>query len=209
MKRVKNIILFIIIMVIGLSYSYGVWPRPIYDASIGSLSHEPVILEGEMLLVQEFRAHDAGMEGIRIRLSKLGENHMGRYRWTLSETESKHEVGSGVISDKDTRTKEFLSKNIRKQGSVFLSFDRQKDSQDKVYRLEIQGEELSPEEKIGVYTTQKDAAAVGYFKDGKEEERAITALIQYRRFHLETFIVFLGIVLYFILFIRFMYRIFR
>ena len=40
MKTIKKIGIAIIIIIIGVAYAYGTWPRPIYNTDIGSLSYE-------------------------------------------------------------------------------------------------------------------------------------------------------------------------
>ena len=37
MKTIKKIGIAIIIIIIGVAYAYGTWPRPIYNTDIGSL----------------------------------------------------------------------------------------------------------------------------------------------------------------------------
>ena len=39
MKTIKKIGIAIIIIIIGVAYAYGTWPRPIYNTDIGSLSY--------------------------------------------------------------------------------------------------------------------------------------------------------------------------
>ena len=45
--------------------------------------------------------------------------------------------------------------------------------------------------------------------NGKDIDRASVIKINYQRFNVETFIVFLGIVVYLVLFVRFMYKLFK
>ena len=46
MKTIKKIGIAIIIIIIGVAYAYGTWPRPIYNTDIGSLSYEKTDFPG-------------------------------------------------------------------------------------------------------------------------------------------------------------------
>ena len=49
MKTIKKIGIAIIIIIIGVAYAYGTWPRPIYNTDIGSLSYEKRIFSLQIL----------------------------------------------------------------------------------------------------------------------------------------------------------------
>lgn len=199
----------IAIIIAGL-YAYGVWPRPIYNTDIGSLSYEMTEpLTGNAIVEQSFLCDDKGLESLNIRLSKLDHETMGSYDWQVKEVKSGNIIGKGVLDEKATDNKLFRSSSPQKNGTVVLSFDKQKDSKGKEYVLSLQSKQVKEDESMALYITEKGDAKSSLKVKGKELEETSVMKMQYKRFNVETFIVFLGIVVYLTVFVKFMYKLFR
>ena len=191
MKTIKKIGIAIIIIIIGVAYAYGTWPRPIYNTDIGSLSYEKT----------DFLTTDATMEQKFV---------CGNYRWTVEEVKTGKTIGKGTISEADTETRLFESSNPQKQGMVNVNFPKQQNSKGKEYRLTLQAEEMEDTESVAVYITEKNSTE-SELKVNKNAmtDKASVVKLNYKRFNVETFIVFLGIAVYLWTFIKFMYKLFR
>jgi len=110
----------------------------------------------------------------------------------------------------DTETRLFESSNPQKQGMVNVNFPKQQNSKGKEYRLTLQAEEMEDTESVAVYITEKNSTESELkVNENAMTDKASVVKLNYKRFNVETFIVFLGIAVYLWTFIKFMYKLFR
>ena len=107
------------------------------------------------------------------------------------------------------KNKEFVSSSAQKRGNIKVSFPIQEESEGKEYILTIQGENVQEDETMAVYMTEKGKSESTMKLNGENLEKASVIKLNYKRFNVETFIVFLAIVVYLVVFIKFMYKLFR
>ena len=62
---------------------------------------------------------------------------------------------------------------------------------------------------MAIYITEKSQTGSELQLNGEEIEKASVIKLNYKRFNVETFIVFLAIVMYLVAFVKFMYKLFR
>lgn len=210
MKNLKKIIFVVLAVVVAAIYSYGVWPRAIYNTDIGANSYENTgKLNAGVVLTQTFVSTDHGLCGFSIKLTKLDNQVIGTYNWSVTEADSGKKVGTGVIDESSTENKEFVSSSAQKRGNIKVSFPIQEESEGKEYILTIQGENVQEDETMAVYMTEKGKSESTMKLNGENLEKASVIKLNYKRFNVETFIVFLAIVVYLVVFIKFMYKLFR
>lgn len=210
MKILKRIIFCALAILVAAMYSYGIWPRAIYNTDIGANSYENTgaLEEGEVL-TQQFVCTDNGLCGLKIKLTKLESQSIGNYEWKIEELGSKTEIAHGVIDEKSTENKEFVSSSVQERGNIELDVPKQEDSKGKEYLLTIEGTEVQENETMAVYITEKGRINSTLKLNGDNLEKASIIKVEYKRFNVETFIVFLGIVLYLVVFVKFMYKLFK
>ena len=209
-KIIKRVILVILAVLIAAIYSYGEWPRAIYDTDVGANSYENTgKLNENIVLKQTFTGTDQGLCGFSIKLTKLDNQVIGTYTWTVEDLESGEVVGSGVIDESSTENKEFVSSSAQKRGTVKVEFPLQADSKDRVYLLTLEGDNVADENAVAVYMTNKGKNESSLKLNDEELDRACVIKPEYRKFNVETFIVFLAIILYLVVFVKFMYKLFR
>ena len=210
MKIFKKVLFGLLIIIVASVYSYGIWPRAIYNTDIGANSYEITdSLSNNAILEQRFVCEDNGMCGLSIKLTKQMNQRIGNYEWEITEEESSERIGKGSINESSTENRDFESKSSQKKGNIELKFAKQDDSKDKAYILTIKASNVDDAVSAAVYITEKDKAGTELAVNGKDIDRASVIKINYQRFNVETFIVFLGIVVYLVLFVRFMYKLFK
>lgn len=211
MKTIKKIGIAIIMIVVGAAYAYGTWSRPIYNTDIGSLSYEKTdFLTTGSVMEQTFICGNSGFSGFTIKMLKQDGQEIGNYKWTVEDLNTGKVVGKGTISEADTETRLFESSNPQKQGMVNVELPKQKDSKGKEYKLTLKAEEMKDTESVAVYITEKNSTKSELIvNDNAMTDKASIVKVNYKRFNVETFIVFLGIVIYLWAFIKFMYKLFR
>lgn len=210
MKIAKKLILIILVVALAVIYSYGIWPRPVYDSSVGSNSYETTgPVTGDMVIEQQFQCEDNGFSGVTVKLTKQDNASIGEYQWDVEDAETGNVIGSGVINEASTENKDFESSNMQKQGVIELKFPRVENSKERNYILTIKAQNIKDDEAMAVYITEKGETASQLVVNDQTVEKACVVRTEYQRFNVETFIVFLVIVAYLIVFIRFMYKLFR
>lgn len=211
MKTLKKVLIVILIIVAGIAYSYGTWPRAIFNTDVGSLSYEKTdFLTTGSALEQNFVCGSKGFAGFTIKLLKQNGQQLGNYEWTIQEVESGEVIAKGTIGEKETQTRQFQSSNPQKQGIISVEIPRQENSKGKEYKLTLRATEMQDTESAAVYMTEKGTVA-GELKVNGEvvADRASIVKADCKRFNVETFIVFLGIAVYIWAFIKFMYKLFK
>ena len=211
MKTLKKVLIVILIIVAGIAYSYGTWPRAIFNTDVGSLSYEKTdFLTTGSALEQNFVCGSKGFAGFTIKLLKQNGQQLGNYEWTIQEVESGEVIAKGTIGEKETQTRQFQSSNPQKQGMISVEIPRQENSKGKEYKLTLRATEMQDTESAAVYMTEKGTVA-GELKVNGEvvADRASIVKADCKRFNVETFIVFLGIAVYIWAFIKFMYKLFK
>ena len=211
MKTLKKVLIVILIIVAGIAYSYGTWPRAIFNTDVGSLSYEKTdFLTTGSDLEQNFVCGRKGFAGFTIKLLKQNGQQLGNYEWTIQEVESGEVIAKGTIGEKETQTRQFQSSNPQKQGIISVEIPRQETSKGKEYKLTLRATEMQDTESAAVYMTEKGTVA-GELKVNGEviADRASIVKADCKRFNVETFIVFLGIAVYLWAFIKFMYKLFK
>ena len=211
MKVMKRALLIVLIVIVAGFYSYGVWPRAIYDSNVGSSSFEVTeSLTGEETFEQKFICGDNGLCGLSIKLSKQENAAVGTYGWTMEEEESGELIGEGVIDESYTENKRFNRTNPQKRGIVKLVFPMQKDSKGRTYVLKLQAQDVPEDEGVMVYITGKGKTESNLSVSGEVlVDKSSVIKLQYQRFNVETFIVFWGIAAYLAVFLKFMYKLFK
>lgn len=210
MKKGKKIVLIIMALVLAGVYAYGTWPRAIYDTDIGSGSYESTEALGPgYVFQQEFLCEDTGFCGFTIKINKQGNEKIGNYDWTIKNVETGDVIASGIIDEASTETKKFESSDPQKQGIIEIQIPKQQDSKNQKYVLTLSSEDIKEDETITIYITEKGTENASMEINGEPLDKAAVVKVLYQRFNVETFLVFIGIVIYFALFIRFMYKLFR
>lgn len=200
----------IVVILLGIIYSYGEWPRPIYDTDISSGAYESTgALEKGTSFEQQFICTNQGLCGLSVKLSKMEHLMIGEYHWEIQDAESGEVVGGGIINDATTKNKLFESSSALKRGNIELDFQRQKESAGKKYLFIINSQEVNSNETMAVYLTQKNENE-SFLKIGNENSDKVGVIkLRYQRFNIETFVVFLGIMVYLGVFIKFIYKLFK
>ena len=211
MKAIKKVLIVILIIVAGVAYSYGTWPRAIFNTNIGSLSYEKTdFLTTGSIVEQNFVCASKGFSGFTIKLLKQDGQQLGDYDWSVQEVESGDVIAEGTIGEKDTQTRLFQSSMPQKQGMIQVEIPRQENSKGKEYKLTLKATEMQDTESAAVYMTEKGNVSSELKVNGEVvADRASIVKADCKRFNVETFIVFWGIGVYLWVFIKFMYKLFK
>lgn len=201
MKRIKIIGIVLIGILLAGVYSYRTWSIPIYDTNIDAATYENVgELKESTKVEQSFLCEHNGLRAVKIAISNLEFSSDVEYHWQLREVDSRNIVAEGRLKSKDINNSE----------KTMFSFDIQKDSKNREYSFVLEAGGRDIEHGITVMKTkpakgQKENIVV----NGVPEERSMVLNQEIRYLNIETGIVFAGIYLYLIFFMRFLLKIFK
>ena len=210
MKMWKKILLVLAVILLGGVYSYGEWSRAIYNTDISTGLYENTgALENGIAFEQQFTCYDEGFCGLSVKLSKLDHPVIGEYNWEIQDVEAGKVVGNGTIDESTTENKLFESSSALKRGNIILNFPRQEGSAGKEYIFVIKESDVRADETMAVYLTEMNENSSSLKVGNQHMDKAGVIKLYYHRFNVETFIVFLGIMVYLAIFIKFIYKLFR
>lgn len=201
MKWLKKIgVVLIGIMLAGI-YSYRTWPAAIYDTNVDAAAYENVgELKDGASVEQSFLCKHNGLNAIEITASNLGISSDVKYYWEIQEIHSGEIVGEGILTSKD----------IDNSQKTVFHLDKQRDSKNKEYLFIIEAEAGETEHGITVMKTKADKNQnENLVLNGTQQEGVMVLSQQVHYLNIETGIVFIGVYLYFVLFMRFLLRLFK
>ncbi len=197
-KWLKYIIAGVIVVLVCFAYAHIDKANNIYDTRTDNSSYVQVSILADSYVSQSFRCPEDKMDGIAAKILLNGGSEEGELVYSIYD-ESGRELRKGGFSVNDI-----------KSGKInLIKFNESiKGSKDKLYTVFFEQKGLHDGESLGIYYDP-----VGR-KSGelKVNEEKVEGTMVFRsithRFDLETFIVVLGFVIYFVLFFKILYRLF-
>lgn len=203
-KVIKNSIIIIVILGIALAYSFGTWGKNIYvqTASSGDnqLTNE---LTGDIEIAQTFLCPYSGLNSIKIKMLRVGSENVEGYSWHVSDKNGQV-VAEGVIDQEQLNERAFTKKKF-----LTLEIPEQKNSKGMEYTLSITGTDVKKEGCLQAYVSEGNQYAKQLSINGKTFDTSMILKMNMKRFNVETFLVFMGLVGYVWLFFKFMYKLFK
>ena len=197
-KRIKYMVFGIIAIVLCFLYSNVDKTHSIYDTNLDNSQYQSAVIEDNSKISQSFYCQEEKLDGVAVKILVSNIEDSGSIIYTLSD-----EQGTKIS------TGEILVSEIKNQKINKLRFNEEVEIQrDSLYTVSLEK------------NVEEDTAVSIYFASGKKSESEIldidgqeingTMIIKTitHRFDLETFIVTLGFLAYFIIFMRILYKLF-
>ena len=199
MKKKLGWIIFAVIL-IAFTCVYAIVDKnnAIYDRTVDTSKYVALGLEQGETVSQSFTSKEDKLNGINIKMSVSGQANEKKISYVLKDDAGKT-VASGDASLEKIKAGKFFS----------LKFDELTGCKGKRYTFELTVEQCEKDTQVIVYAVpgaSKDSLLVvkGEKADGVMVLRAIT-----HRFDIETFVVTAIFILYVILFIRWLSKVFK
>lgn len=197
-KKLSWIILGVVLITFTGIYSVVDKNNGIYDREIDTSEYASIGLEKDESLKQEFVANEDKLDGISIKMSVSGEAEDKSISYTLKD-EDNNIVASGETSLEKMKSGKFFK----------LKFDRIVGCKGHKYIFELTVEQCDNDNQVIVYVVPgADNEAVFSVKGEKTDGVMVLRTISHR-FDIETFVVTAVFMLYVILFIRWLSKIFK
>ena len=198
--KMKTILLILIIIVLAAVYAVIDKPVSVYDTSCDTSKFQAQVLEGGQTASQKFVCEEAYIDGIALKLAAnaVPDNEKVLVKYELIDDNTKKVVAKGNENLGELRSGKFFK----------IKFNRVNNCKDKAYALNFRVTQCDAGNVQIFYTpgTEKGKALVyaGTSIDGIGVMRTLT-----HRFDLETYIVTLCFAAYIVLFMKWLYKLFK
>ena len=199
-SKIKIIILIIACMCLTGWYAIIDKPISIYDTSCDTSAFQSITLESWKEISQTFKCGETHMEGVALKIAADGAKDKSQV--VLSYEILDNSTGKSIVKN-ETNLKKLSSGKFFK-----IKFPTVSDANDTDYTLKIVVKEC-PVGNVRVFYTPGITEQAQLTYDGQTIEGTGVMRTLTHRFDLETYIVTLCFVIYIILFMRWLYKLFE
>lgn len=198
MKRTfKYVVLAIVFVGFAFFYSHIHVLHAVYNEDVDNSEYLNTGILTDDNVCQKFVVSENRLDGLRIKCVTVGETDESTIEYVIIDCETEEVLRQGKVDGSLAENNKFVN----------LSFDTIEGCKDKVYEvdLHIVGKENAG---LGFYVenSSEDAA---YTVDGEKRDGTVIIRTETWRFDFETFFVVILFELYFVLFIKVMYKLFK
>lgn len=195
-KKIKYIILGLVVVLGCYLYAHVDKTHDVYNSEIDSSLYLSAVLTENQSVSQRFMCQEERLDGIAVKLSTNSASQEGKLLYTLNDVDG-HELISGELF-----FNEIKSGRINK-----IKFEENiEGSKDKEYMVTIKVSGLNEGESLSVYYTREEDSDI--IINEKETNGAMILRTVTHRFDIETFVVVIGIFIYFVVFFKILYKLF-
>lgn len=197
-SKMKWLIVLIILVLLAGAYSVVDKKVSVYDAEIDSSDYLSVDLQEGNEITQSFFSQEEVLDGIMVKMAAVGNIDGTILEYVLSEN------GEEIVAQGETSLREL------KSGRFFrFYFDELSGCKNKLYEFQIKVKECDDNSSITLYYTngrQQDTECVveDEVLDGTVVLRTVT-----HRFDIETFVVTFCFLIYVVLFMKWLSKLFK
>ena len=184
-KKIRVVLFAVILIVLAGCYSIVDKNNAVYDKKVDNSDYVATVLLQDGTVTQEFVSKENALDGVSMKLAATGDIDAIDVSYNIVD------VSSGQIVAKGKSSLEKL-----KSGKFFkFKFSTINDTKNKSFEFTMRVDACDKNSSVTVYQTPRDADLV---------LRAIT-----HRFDIETFVVSICFLLYIVLFIGWLYKLFK
>lgn len=198
-KKLKYIITVIVVLAAAYLYAHIAKANVIYDKEIDSSDYKSTeaVLDGPVS--QQFRCVEKTLDGISVKSKVIGTPEQATIVYTLTEVSTGQIAAEGEVDAAKVKNSKFYK----------FSFDQVTDCKDRDYIFEARVDGATQEDAVAFYYEVKQEENTNLSVNGAHKEGTLILKTITNRFDLETFIVVLFFVLYIVVFIKFLYKLFK
>ena len=187
MKKIKKMAAVIILILIAFIYGHIHKTHAIYDRTVENDQY--IMLDGsQSQITQEFICEEDSLDGIQVKCQNLQEDPEAEIRIYLQDCENGETVAESGKKGGDIKTGKFNE----------FSFDTVTRCRGKAYKVVFEND------SIALYTEKTSEEGTNLKINSEESEGTLILKTVTYRFDIETFCVFLLLVLYICVFFQFL-----
>lgn len=198
-KKIRLIVSGIIILFAVFCYAHIAKQNYIYDRAIDASDYKATTFYTDEVIIQQFKSVENSLDGINVKCKLSGDTDDIKVKYSLVESESGNEVAKGEALGKDFQNSKFFE----------FEFDTVSNCKGKEYEFVLEETGNTAENYIEFCFIDKREADTK-LSFGKEDINGTLVMKTVtNRFDFETFFMLLIFVLYVIVFMKCLYRLFR
>lgn len=195
MKKLKYVIFTILIIGAAFLYAHIGKNNLIYDKTVDNSEYQPTGAVDK--IEQTFICEEEFFNGIRAKCQIIGDVTGKFVNYTLIDTENNKTIATGKAPAEEVKNSKFY----------YFKFDEVTNAKGHPYKIIYENE--GGESGIGFFYQLSTESETSLTVNENPTEGTLIIKIVTERFDVETFIVLLVFVLYVVLFIKFLYKLFK
>lgn len=204
MKKNKKILYSVVIgaIIVGISFAYAHIDKMhmLYDKNVDTSEYIATGVINNGMLEQTFVCSEDTLDGMYVKCQLFGEADRNVLKYELLEVDSDEVAAEGEIQTKDIENNQFTK--------LFFN-EKAENCRGKNYIFRLQQPNVLEEQGVGFCYENKVEAGTKLVIDGEEKEGTMIAKTITKRFDIETFVVFLGFIVFIGAFIKILYGMFK
>lgn len=197
-KKLSWIILAVILIIFTGVYAVVDKNNAIYDRAVDTSKYVALGLEQDEMVSQSFSSKEDKLDGINIKMSVSGQANKKKISYALKDEDGKI-IASGSASLEKIKAGKFFC----------LKFDELTGCKGKKYTFELTAEQCEKDAQVIVYAVPGADKEAPLEVNGEKGEGVLVLRTITHRFDIETFVVTAIFIIYVILFIRWLGRVFK
>lgn len=197
MKNVKRAIWAVIIIGAAFLYAHIGKNHLVYDKNVDNSQYLPTGAAAK--IEQTFVSREDTLDGFRTKCQVIGDVRGLKVAYSLIDMEN------GAVKAKGTANGEEISNSK----FYYFKFDTIKNTKGKTYKLVFENESLEETKGVGFFFQPQTEKGTGLTIKGINTTGTLIVKAVTQRFDVETFVVLLAFILYVVLFIKFLYKLFK
>lgn len=199
-KKIKIAIGCLVMIAVAFVYAHIAKTHNLYDQDVDTSAYFNTGIVTETGVTQQFVSEEEFLDGVKIKSTIFKTAEHVTFHYSLKDVETREVVAKGIRSGEKVKNSKFFK----------LEFDRVENCKGKAYELTVYLEGAAADEGVGFSCEPKTEKGTKLTIDGMDiEDGTLVMKTVTDRFDLETFVVFLAFAVYVILFMRFLYRLFK
>lgn len=198
-QKFSRILIGIIVIFAAFVYAHIAKTQNIYDRRIDTSEYKDTSIYLNEELDQTFICQEDHLDGVRVKCRFIGEAKDVKIEYFLIESETGTQLIQGTVDGGQIKNGKFFQ----------FPFDTIEDTQGKKYEFKIVEKGENAENSVNFCYTVKQEENTNMYLNGEEIEGTVVLRTVTNRFDMETFCMLLIFILYTIMFIRFLYKLFK
>ncbi len=197
-KWMKYIMLGAMAIIVCYLYAHIDKVHDVYDEKTDNSSYISAIVMGDSYVSQSFQCTEDSIDGISLKILLGGESKSGELEYRLLDRSGKELInGTYPIA-------EIKSERINK-----IKFEKAiENTAGNSYTVSLRVTGFKENESLAIYFDPVGEKSGELYVNGEEKQGTLVLQWITHRFDVETFIVTLGFIIYFIVFFKILYRLF-
>lgn len=198
-KKIQLGICGIVIVIAVFCYAHIAKAHNIFDSKIDASDYKATTFYMDKKVVQQFRSSEDTLDAMRVKTRIAGNTDQIQVKYALLDVDSEKTLASGQVSGEEFKDSKFFE----------FVFDTVSDCKNKDFKFVIEEIGNTAENYIDFCYTDIQQADTKLQLGEDAVEGTLVMKTVTNRFDIETFCVLLIFVAYIVVFLKFLYRMFR